>query len=148
VHIHLKYYLFKSFGWAGWRRRYSDWIRAGRYGDRIPVWARFFAPVQTGLGAHSVSCTMGTGSFPEVKSDRDVTLTPHPLLVLWSRKGRAIPLLPLWAVRPVQSLSVCTVPQCLYKGEFYLFYFLRPFKFLILLSSLKFVNCGKSKYKI
>ena len=33
---------------------------------------------------------------------------PHPLLVPWSRKGRAIPLLPLWAVRPVQSLSACT----------------------------------------
>ena len=33
---------------------------------------------------------------------------PSPLLVPWSRKGRAIPLLPLWAVRPVQSLSACT----------------------------------------
>jgi len=28
--------------------------------------------------------------------------------VPWSRKGRALPLLPLWAVRPVQSLSACT----------------------------------------
>jgi len=28
--------------------------------------------------------------------------------------SRAIPLLPLWAVRPVQSLSACTEPQCLY----------------------------------
>jgi len=37
-----------------------------------------------------------------------VTLTPHPLQVPWSRKSRAIPLLPLWAVRPVQSLSACT----------------------------------------
>ena len=25
-------------------------------------------------------CTMGTGSFPGVKSGRGVTLTPHPLL--------------------------------------------------------------------
>jgi len=31
-----------------------------------------------------------------------------PVLVKWSRKSRAIPLLPLWAVRPVQRLSVCT----------------------------------------
>ena len=38
-----------------------------------------------------------------------MTLTPHPLLVPWSRKGRAIPLLPLWAVQPVQSLSACTM---------------------------------------
>jgi len=67
---------------------------------------------------------------------------PSPLLVPWSRKRRDIPLLPLWAVRPVQSLSACTrvhftftctstppmgrtactEPQCLYKGALYLFY--------------------------
>jgi hypothetical protein len=48
-------------------------------------WAvRFSAPVQTGPGAHPASCTMGTGSFPGVKSGRGVTLTPHPLLVPWS----------------------------------------------------------------
>jgi hypothetical protein len=70
--------------------------------------ARFSAPVQTDPGAHSASCTMGTGSFPGEKSGRDVTLTPHSLLVPWSWKSRAIPLLPLWAVRPVQSLSACT----------------------------------------
>ena len=57
---------------------------AGRTGDRIPVGARFSPPVQTGPGAHPTSCTMGTGSFPGVKSGRGVTLTPHPLLVPWS----------------------------------------------------------------
>ena len=40
---------------------------AGQSGDRIPVGARFSAPVQTGLGAHPASCTMGNGSFPRVK---------------------------------------------------------------------------------
>jgi hypothetical protein len=40
--------------------------------------ARFSAPAQTGPGAHPASCTMGTGSFPGVKSGRSVTLTPHP----------------------------------------------------------------------
>jgi len=70
--------------------------------------ARFSAPVQTSPGAHPASCTMGTGSFPGVKSGQGVTLTPHLLLVPCARKGRAIPLLPLWAVRPVQSLSACT----------------------------------------
>jgi len=73
--------------------------------------ARFSAPVQTGPGAHPASCAVGTGSLPGVKSGQGVTLTPHPLLVPWSRKGRAIPLLPLWAVRPVQSLSACTRVQ-------------------------------------
>ena len=45
---------------------------ATRYGPDGPGiesrWgARFFAPVQTGLGAHPASHTMGTGSFPGVK---------------------------------------------------------------------------------
>jgi len=37
-----------------------------------------------------------------------VTLTPHPCLVPWSWKSRTIPLLPLWAVWPVQSRGACT----------------------------------------
>jgi hypothetical protein len=45
---------------------------------------------------------------PGQKSGRGMTLTPHPLLVAWSRKGRAIPLLPLGAVRLLQSLRACT----------------------------------------
>ena len=70
--------------------------------------ARFSAPVQTGPGAHPASCKMGTVFFPGLKSGRGMTLTPHPLLVPWSKKGTAIPLHDLWAVRPVQSLSACT----------------------------------------
>jgi len=70
--------------------------------------ARFSAPVQTGPGAHPAWCTMGTGSFPGVKNGRGVTLTTHSFLLLWSRKSRAIPLLPLGAVRSVQSLRACT----------------------------------------
>ena len=69
---------------------------------------RFSTPVQTGPGAHPVSCKMGTGSFPGIKSGRGVTLTPHPLLVPWSRKNSTIPQLTPWAVRPVQSLIACT----------------------------------------
>jgi hypothetical protein len=94
--------------WAGKRSRYSEWLWAGRSGDRIPVGARFSTPVQTGPGVHPASCTVDTGSFLGVKSSQGVTLTPYPLLVPWSRKGRAIPLLPLWAVQPVQSLGACT----------------------------------------
>jgi len=50
--------------------RYSDWLRAGRSGDRIPVGGRDFP--------HLSSCTMGNVSFLVVKSGRGVTLTPHP----------------------------------------------------------------------
>jgi hypothetical protein len=64
--------------WVRQLSQYSDWLRAGRCGDRIPVGARFSAPVHTGPGANTAHCTMGTGSFSGVKSGRDVTLTPHP----------------------------------------------------------------------
>jgi hypothetical protein len=71
-------------------------------------WGRdFSAPVQTGPGAHPASCTMGTGLFRgKQRPGRDAD--PSPLLVSLSRKGRAIPLLHLWAIGPVQSLSACT----------------------------------------
>ena len=105
--------------------------------------ARFSAPVQSGPGAQPASYTMDAGSLPGVNSGRGVT-SPHALLVPWSRKNRAIPLLPLWTVRPVQSLSprttvhftftytftppmdrtVCTEPQCLYNGALYLYLYL------------------------
>ena len=62
----------------------------------------------------------------------------------WSRESRAKPLIPLWAVRPLHSLSTCkivhynftynstppidrmacTEPQCLYKGAVYLYLYL------------------------
>ena len=60
-------------------------------------WGRDFPPVQTGPGAHPASCTMGTGSFPGLKSSRGVMLTTNPLLVPRSWKNRAIPLPTLWA---------------------------------------------------
>jgi len=63
---------------------------------------------------------MGTGSLPGVKSGRGVKLTPYHLLMPWSWKGRAIPLLPLWAVRPVQSLSACTRVTFNFTFTFYL----------------------------
>jgi len=44
------------------------------------------------------------GGKEQPKRDADTS----PLLVTWSRKSRAISLLPLCAVRPVQSLSACT----------------------------------------
>ena len=46
--------------------------------------------------------------FPGGKERPGRDADPSPLLVPWSWKGRAVPLLPLWAVRPVQSLSACT----------------------------------------
>ena len=39
--------------------------------------------------------------------ERPGPLTTNPLLMPWSRKSSAIPLLPLWTLRRVQSLSAC-----------------------------------------
>jgi len=108
------------------------------------VGARYSAPVQTDTRARSASCTMGSETIPGVKSGRGVTLTPQPLLVPRSRKSRVIPLLPLWAVRPVQCFNACTSvhfnftytstpsmdrtactePQCLYNGALQLYLYL------------------------
>ena len=52
------------------------------------------------------------GLSPGVKSGRGVTLTPHPLLVLWSLKG---------AVQPVQSLSASTRVTFTFTFTFILF---------------------------
>jgi len=62
-----------------WRvDRYSDLLRAGRSGDRIPVGVRFPAPVHTDPEAHPASYTMLTGVFAGVKMrGPGVVHTPH-----------------------------------------------------------------------
>jgi len=63
--------------------RYSDSLRAGRSGDRIPVGARFSTPIHTGPGADPASYTMGTRSFLGVKRPGcGVDHTPHLVLRL------------------------------------------------------------------
>ena len=73
-----------------------DSIRAGRSGVRIPVAARFSAPVQTGPAGQPSSYTMGTGSFPGVKRSERGVDHPHHLaprsLLIYSEKCRHISL--------------------------------------------------------
>ena len=61
---------------------------------------------------------MSTWTFPGVKSGWGVTLTPHPLLVPWSRKGTAI------SPTPPMGRTACTEAQCLYKCALYLLLYL------------------------
>ena len=113
-------------------------------GIKSQCWRHFPHLSTPVLGPTQLPWTMGTGSFLGVKGSQGMKLTPHPLLVPWSRKSRAIPVLPLRAVRPVQSLSACTTvhftftytsnppmdrnactePQCLYNGALYLYLYL------------------------
>ena len=58
--------VINSYG-PGQLGRYSDSLRAGMSGNRIPVEAKFSAPVLTSPESYPTSYTMGTGSFPEVK---------------------------------------------------------------------------------
>ena len=82
----------------------------GLDGPRMETrWRRDFPHLsRPALGSTQSPVQWVSGSSRGVKSGRGVTLTPHPLLVPWSWKGRVIPLLTLWAVRPIQSLSACT----------------------------------------
>jgi len=62
--------------------------RAGVSGDRIAVGARFSALVQTGLGPHPASYTMGSGCFPRVKQvGRGVEHQPHLALRMKKEKS-------------------------------------------------------------
>ena len=57
--------------------------------------------------------------FPGVKERPGLNADPlTPLLLSWSRKGRAIPLL------SPMGRTVCREPQCMYKGALYLYLYL------------------------
>ena len=89
--------------------------RLGWSGDRIPVGARFSAPIKTGPGAHPASCTMGTRSSPGVKSGQGMTLSPSSAVV---KKEQS------YTSTPPMGRTASTEPQCLCKGALY-HYFLK-----------------------
>jgi hypothetical protein len=86
-------------------------LRDGQSVDRIPVRARFFSHVQTGPGAHTTSCSMGTWSFPRVKRPgRGADHPPLPSAEVKNELGynSALPLDPWWPV------IGWTLPSCIY----------------------------------
>ena len=97
--------LYLSSG-LGWRRRYSDLLRAGRSRDRIPVRARFSAPVQSGLGFPSSLLYNGYRiSFVRVKpTGCGVNHPPPPSTEVKERITTL--LLPLWALMACPRVNV------------------------------------------
>jgi hypothetical protein len=57
---------------------YSDSLRAGRSGDRIPLRASFSTPVQTDPRAHLATYTIGAGLFPGAKRPGSGVDNPPP----------------------------------------------------------------------
>jgi hypothetical protein len=100
--------------------------------------AIFSAPVQTSPGAHPVSCTIGTGSFPGIKSGWGVTLTPHPLLVHGNEMVELYlytPCGPYGLYRASVPVQGCTLPYLsactrVHFTYFYCRYFSEAFSFL------------------
>jgi len=71
-------------------------------------WGQNFPQLSRPAMAPTWPPVQGYSVFPGSKEWLRHDADPSPLLMPWSRKTRAIPPLPLWAVWPVQSLSVCT----------------------------------------
>ena len=79
------------------RSRYTDSLRAGRYGDRIPWGVRFSAPVQTALEPAQTPVQGVPCLFPQVKPPgRDVAHAPPPRAEVKERVKLYL-FSPLWA---------------------------------------------------
>jgi len=69
----------------GWLSRYSDSLRAGRLGDRIPVGgSRISAHVQTSSGAHRAPIEWVPSHCREL--NRGVAITIHPHVAMRLKK--------------------------------------------------------------
>jgi hypothetical protein len=64
--------------WAGYLSRYSDWLRAGRSADRIPMGGEIFRTCPDRPWGPTSLLYNGYRVFPGVESGGGVTLTPHP----------------------------------------------------------------------
>jgi hypothetical protein len=81
----------------GYYSLYSSLLYVGWLGFRT-VWSKFSVPVQTGPGAHSASCIVGSGFlFLGVRQlGHGINHPPHPVLMLKKElKGSPAPLLGL-----------------------------------------------------
>jgi hypothetical protein len=95
---------FQAYMRSGWLIRYCDSLRPGRSEDPVPSGGDILHAVQTGTEAHRASCTMGTGSLPEVERPRHdaVHLFPYSAGL---QMGRFTPPPPMYACIGMQSID-------------------------------------------
>ena len=100
--------------WAGQRSRYSDWLRAGRSGDRIPGGRDFLHLSVPSVGPIQppVQQVLGLSRAKE-RPERDADPSPPSSAVVM--KGQS------YTSTPPMGRTACTEPQCLYKGALYLY---------------------------
>ena len=89
------------------RSRYSDWLRARRSVDRIPVGGEIFPTCSDRPWGPPSLLYNGYRVFPGGKEQPGRGADHSPLSSVVAKKNRDILLLHLWTVRPVQGLSAC-----------------------------------------
>jgi len=99
-------------GGPGWRSRYSDLLQAGRFGDRMPLGARFSAHIQTGLGTLLASCAVCTASLSWDQSDRAVALTTTPPSAEVVERVELYIFFPSWPSWPLVGRIYLTFYSC------------------------------------
>jgi hypothetical protein len=99
----------------GWLSRYSDSLRAGWPGDRIPVGARFSAPNENRV----ISGSKATAAWRWTPTPTNGKVKGRVKLNLYSPCGPWWPVLG-WTV-PVQAECTCTGWMYLYNTELYLY---------------------------
>jgi len=98
-------------GWVA----YSDWLRAGRSGDRIPVGGEIFRTCPDRPWGSPSLLYNGYRVFPGGKERSGRDTDPSPLLVPLVIKEYS------YISTPPTGRTACTEPQCLYKGALYLY---------------------------
>ena len=106
------------YWWAGQRSRYSDWLRPGRSGDRIPVGGEILRTCPVRSWGPPSFLYNGYRVFPGGKERPRRDADPSPHLVPLVMKEYS------YTSTPPMGRTACTEPQCLHKGALYLFFLL------------------------
>ena len=106
-----------SVGWAGYRSRYSDWLRAGRSAGRIQVGGEIFRTCPDRPWGPSSLLYNGSRDFPggRERPGRDADPSPPSSAVVKKELS--------YTSTPPMDRTACTEPQCLYKGALYLYFY-------------------------